>query len=410
MSARRRPARSPAAEDCAPADPAQARAETGLPFDTVALVLQGGGALGSYQAGVFQGLSEAGIACNWIAGISIGALNTALIAGNPPEARVARLREFWETICRPSVGMPPMDWMQGLIDSAGPQAQRVFSAFEAGRAIVEGQRGFFTPRGPLPWLGIKESPVEASFYDTRQLKSTLERLVDFDRINHGEVRVSVGVVNARTGNFGYFDNTQGRWKGRLKAEHFMASGALPPGFPAIEIEGEYYWDGGLVSNTPLSQVLEAEPRRNTLAFQVDVWSALGRPPETVYDAQERMKDIQFSSRTRTITNQMASDQHRRRLLREVLAKVPRDIRETDPWCRQAAEYACGRQVSVIHLIYQQKEWEGMGKDYEFSPQTMATHWTSGLDDIRASLAHPDWLRLPPEGKEFVTHDRHRTER
>src|SRR5258705_7034993 len=266
--------------------------ESGLPFDTVALVLQGGGALGSYQAGVVEGLVAAGIEPNWVAGISIGALNTAVIAGNPPETRVQKLREFWETICRPAFPFPPADAMQSLVEQSGAAGRKAFGAIAAWRALVEGQQAFFVPRGALPWMGGKQGVTEASFYDTAPLKATLERLVDFDRINHGPMRVSVGAVNVRTGNFAYFDNTSGPTHKALRAEHFIASGALPPGFPAIEIDGEFYWDVGLVSNPPLTHVLEASPRRDTIAFQVDLWSARGPLPENVYDAQERQKDIQ----------------------------------------------------------------------------------------------------------------------
>lgn len=262
---------------------------SGLPFETVALVLQGGGALGAYQAGVYEGLSAAGIEPNWVAGISIGALNTAVIAGNPPEMRVQRLREFWETICRPAFYVPPIEWMQSWVEHAGIDARRAFSAFAAWRAIVDGQRDFFVPRGLTPWLVGKQSALESSLYDTTNLQRTLARLVDFDRINYGDIRVSVGAVNIRTGNFEYFDNTSGVTSKGLKPEHFMASAALPPGFPAVEIEGEFYWDGGLVSNTPLNHVLSAEPRRNTLSFQVDLWSAHGPLPENIYEVQERQK-------------------------------------------------------------------------------------------------------------------------
>jgi len=381
---------------------------TGLPFETVALVLQGGGALGSYQAGVYEGLAAAGIEPNWVAGISIGALNTAVIAGNPPETRVRRLREFWETICRPAFPFPPAEVMQSFVEHSGASARKVFSAFEAWRAIVEGQRDFFVPRGIAPWLGGKQGVVQSSFYDTSQLKSTLERFVDFDRINEGTMRVSVGTVNVRTGNFQYFDNTSGPARKALKAEHIMASSALPPGFPAVEIDGEFYWDGGLVSNTPLSHVLAATPRRNTLSFQVDVWSARGRLPDNVYDVQERQKDIQYSSRTRAVTDFMGDAQRFRRMVREVLEHVPPKVRDADPWCRRAQEFACERQYSVIHLIYQDKEWESLSKDYEFSPQSMQEHWSSGLLDIQRTLANESWLQLPPEGKEFVTHDHHRS--
>jgi NTE family protein len=378
-----------------------------LNFKTVALVLQGGGALGSYQAGVVEGLADAGIEPDWIAGISIGALNTAVIAGNPIETRVRMLRGFWETICHPVPYLLPVETMRHLVDSAGPDARKAFSGFHAWRALVEGQREFFVPRGLTPWLGGKQGVTQASFYDTAQLKSTLERFVDFDRINAGTTRVSVGAVNVRSGNFEYFDNSSGPARKAMRAEHFMASAALPPGFPAVEIDGEFYWDGGLVSNTPLNQVLAATPRRDTLVFQVDLWSARGPLPDNVYDVEERRKDIQFSSRTRAVTDTMAEAQHYRRLLREVLEQVPADVRAADPWCQRAQELACASRYAVIHLIYQDKDWEGLAKDYEFSPLSMREHWASGLLDIQRTLEHDEWLDLPPEGKEFVTHDRHR---
>lgn len=291
------------------------RSRRKLPFDTVALVLQGGGALGAYQAGVFEGLDEADIEPDWLAGISIGALNIALIAGSPPEERVSHLRSFWETVCRPVFIQPVADLVQRWVEQSGAEARRIFNAVAAWRAVVEGQQGFFTPRLPPPWMALALPEAEVSYYDTSQLRDTLSRLVDLDRINAGRTRVSVGAVNVRTGNFEYFDNTVGPWKGRLRLEHFIASGALPPGFPPVEIDGEFYWDGGLVSNTPLSHVLESQPRRNTLAFQVDLWSALGTVPTNIWDAQERQKDIQYSSRTRAVTDLMAREQELRHLIR-----------------------------------------------------------------------------------------------
>ncbi|WP_028311196.1 DUF3734 domain-containing protein [Derxia gummosa] len=372
-----------------------------LPWETICLVLQGGGALGSYQAGVYEGLDEAGIEPDWVAGISIGALNSAIIAGNPPEMRVRRLRDFWNRICRPAVSLPTTEVIHAAIEPLGGEVRRLFSAFEAWRAVSEGQAGFFAPRfPPFAALGMRVGTAGASYYDTSALKATLEAHADFDRINDGPMRVSVGAVNVRTGNFAYFDNR----RTRLRPEHFMASGALPPAFPAVEIDGEYYWDGGLVSNTPLSEVLGARPRRDTLAFQVDLWSAIGVLPDSVFDVQERVKDIQYSSRTRMVTNLFANEQHYRRILREVIERLPEGSCDNDAWCRQARELACGKRYGVIHLIYQGKEWEGLSKDYEFGPLTMRDHWQSGLDDIRASLAHDDWLQLPPEGQEFVAHD------
>lgn len=374
-----------------------------LPYATVALVLQGGGALGAYQAGVYQGLHEAGILPNWIAGISIGALNTAVIAGNAPEHRVERLREFWQTICRPALLQPSSEALQAWVERLGGPARQLFNAFEAWRALTEGQQGFFVPRLPPPWMALQQPPTLVSFYDTALLKGTLERLADFDRINAGEVRVSVGVVELESGNFDYFDNT----RHTLRPEHFMASGALPPGFPPVEIDGKLYWDGGLVSNTPLTEVVAAEPRRDTLAFQVDLWSAHGHAPGNLFDVYERAKDIQYSSRTRAVTNQLQREQAYRRLLRELLEQVPAEARERDPWCRRAMTLACEHRYNIVHLIYQDKEWDGASKDYEFGPLTMRNHWDSGLADIRHTLAHPEWLELPDNVNGFVTHDVHR---
>lgn len=383
--------------------------DNGLPYDIVALVLQGGGALGSYQAGVYEGLHEANIHPNWVAGISIGALNAAIIAGNPAELRVQRMKEFWETICQPAYFQPTADVLQTWVEQLGIEARKAFNGFSAWRAMVEGQKGFFVPRSVPTWQSMHTTPTQASFYDTQALKSTLERLVDFDRINAGETRVSVGAVNVRTGNFQFFENTAGPWQGRLRPEHFMASGALPPAFPAVEIEGEYYWDGGLVSNTPLAQILSATPRQNTIAFQVDLWSSVGPAPTNLFDVQERVKDIQYSSRTRAITDMMEREQSYRRLLRDLLQHVPKSKHHDDEQCKLAHELACSHQYNVIHLIYRDKEWDGLSKDYEFGPLTMRDHWTTGLDDIRHTLTHKDWLELPPDGKEFVTHDLRRSE-
>ncbi|HET8870122.1 MAG TPA: patatin-like phospholipase family protein [Aquabacterium sp.] len=378
-------------------------------WDTVALVLQGGGALGSYQAGVVEGLIEAGIEPNWVAGISIGALNCAIIAGNPPESRLSKLQGFWETICSPPRHLSSLPFLpSGLDQTVGTPLSKLRSSIEAGLTVACGQSGFFSPRGLTPWLGMDEPVTSVSFYDTSVLKSTLERYVDFDRINAGLMRVSVGAVDVQSGNFVYFDNTKGPAKGCMRPEHFMASGALPPGFPAVEVEGRYYWDGGLVSNTPLAEVLHAKPRRNTLTFQVDLWSAKGPLPTNVFDAQERQKDIQYSSRTRAITDIMQHQQRNRHLLRELLELIPESERVNNPWCQKAAEEACSRQYSVIHLIYQDKEWEGHAKDYEFSFDTMQTHWHTGLKDIRHTLSHPEWLQLPAAGQEFVTYDQHRS--
>jgi NTE family protein len=383
--------------------------KTSLPYDCVALVLQGGGALGAYQAGVFEGLAEAGIEPHWVAGISIGAINAALIAGNPPELRVERLREFWQTVTAPPL-LPatPQAW-QAAAARGQPMARTALGWLEASRALFEGQRGFFTPRVPSPVFSLDAAPDALSHYDTAPLTATLERLVDFDRINaKGGMRLTVSAVNVHSGNYELFDSRRGPWAGRIAAVHILASGALPPGFAAVEIEGEYYWDGGLVSNTPLATVLEDEPRRDTLAFQVDLWSAVGPLPRNLLDVEERGKDIRFSSRTRAVTRQLERERHLRRVLREVMAQLPAAARKGDAWCKEAATLACDKRFNVVHLIYKEKEWDGLAKDYEFGAQSMRDHWSSGLSDVRQTLAHRDWL-APPQGRATsVTHDVHRT--
>src|SRR6202163_4289490 len=246
----------------------------------VALVLQGGGALGAYQAGVYEALSTSQYLPDWVAGISIGAINAAIIAGNAPTKRVERLKVFWEGITAPSSLWP-------VLSSAITGENRRTSSLNS---LVFGQPGFFAPRPTVRWLfGV----TPTSYYDTSALKDTLERLVDFDRINAREIRFSIGAVNVRTGNFTYFDNAQMT----IRPEHVMASGALPPGFPAVEIDGECYWDGGLVSNTPLQYVVESIPRRSRLTFQVDLFHAQGRLPTDLEEVGEREKDIRYSSRT-----------------------------------------------------------------------------------------------------------------
>lgn len=371
-----------------------------LPYDVVALVLQGGGALGAYQAGVYEGLHEAGIRPNWLAGISIGALNAAIIAGSPEAHRVERLREFWETICACPVGWPAGEGLADALPFAF-DLRSLHNTMAAMRALFQGQPGFFKPRFPSPLWSPFSGDAATSFYDTAPLQRTLERLVDFDRLNSGDVRVSVGAVNVRTGNLTYFDTTERR----LEAKHFMASGALPPGFPAVEIDGEHYWDGGVVSNTPLHRVLSSEPR-DTLTFQIDLWSAKGRVPYDMMEVSSRQKDIQYSSRTRIVTNQVLRMQKMRQALQRTMEKLPA-IAKDDPEIRAIAEMARHRSYNIIHLIYQSKIYEGHSKDYEFGLGAMRAHWQSGLEDIRRTLANPRRLDLPPSDIGIVTHDVHR---
>ncbi|MCG5075574.1 DUF3734 domain-containing protein [Paraburkholderia tagetis] len=374
-----------------------------LGYETVALVLQGGGALGAYQAGVLEGLDEARIALDWVAGISIGALNTAIIAGNEPSMRVPMLRAFWETICKPRFTPAMPASIEHMLFTASDATRSMLTALQAASAAAQGQSGFFAPRIPTPLPWAASAPDQVSWYDTTPLKATLERFCDFDRINSGETRVSVGAVNVATGNFVYFDNT----RTTLRAEHFIASGALPPGFAPVEIDGEFYWDGGVVSNTPLSEVLSASPRRDTLVFQVDLWCARGPVPQTLENVGMRVKDIQYSSRTRFVTDMLQREQRYRHLLRELLERVPKATRESDRLCKIADDLACSKRYNVLQLIYQQQTFERGDKDYQFGRTTMQSHWEAGLTDIRGTLSNDTWLDLPGNQTGFVTHDVHR---
>jgi NTE family protein len=359
------------------------------PFDCIALLLQGGGALGAYQAGVYEGLAEADLHPDWVAGISIGAINSALIAGNAPEARLEKLRGFWNAV---TAAQPLWSW--GLFQPKGDLARGVANQFSAGLAATVGASEFFSPRTVSPWLQPAGTPEGTSYYDTHPLRATLERFIDFDRINAGETRLSVGAVNVATGNFVYFDSTTHV----IGPEHVMASGALPPGFPAIEIEGEFYWDGGVVSNTPLQWVLESEPRQDTLAFQVDLWSARGTLPRTMGEVVTRQKEIQYSSRTRANSDRFRTEQKLRNALADLLAKLPEALRDT-PEYRTLHPVADRKVYNLIQMIYRSEQHEGGSKDFDFSRQSMQDHWLAGRHDTVRTLRHPRVLERPanPEG-------------
>jgi len=353
------------------------------------LVLQGGGALGSYQGGVLEGLEAAGLQPGWVAGISIGAINAALIAGNPPGRRVERLQAFWDIA---SSAVPIADKIPN------DQLRAVWNELSAGWIAAFGVPGFFRPRVPPAVFFPPGAPQAVSFYDTAPLKETLESLVDFDRINSGETRLSVGAVNVLTGNFAYFDNS----KQKIGPEHIMASGALPPGFPPVEIDGEAYWDGGIVSNTPLQYVLDEQTNGDLLIFQVDLFSARGQRPLTVLEAAEREKDIRFSSRTRLNTDMNLKLHRAKAALRELLGKLPPELADFDglPLVQELANECA---VTVVQLIYRSKIYEGNSKDYEFSRVTMHEHWAAGREDVRRTLAHPAWQTRPLTGG-TVTYD------
>ena len=366
------------------------------PFERIALILQGGGALGAYQAGVYQALAEADLHPDWVSGISIGAMNSAIIAGNPPERRVQQLRAFWETVTQPHFGVPNV--FAGL-DIHGEHMHAAVNQSRSFGILLGGAPGFFTPRMPPPFLHPPGSSEAVSFYDVSPLKATLERLVDFDRINAGGMRFSVGAVNVRSGNFVYFDNTTHE----IGPAHVMASGSLPPGFPPTEIEGEHYWDGGLVSNTPLQWVLDSRPRQDTLAFQVDLWSARGEFPRDLIESELRQKEIRFSSRTRAATDEFKKQQLLRRAAAKLLAKAPGAVQQT-PEAELLASEADEKVYNLIQLIYHAKNYEGASKDYEFSRLTMEEHWRSGYNDAVRTLRHPEVLQRPNGSDGVFTFD------
>jgi len=364
-------------------------------FEQTVLLLQGGGALGSYQAGVYQALAEADLHPDWVAGISIGAVNAALIAGNPPERRVEKLREFWEAVSTPPLGVPHL----ASIDIKDDAIHRAINQTRALGIMMFGAPHFFTPRLLSPVFWPSPNADQLSFYDVAPLKATLERLVDFDRLNASAMRFSVGTVNVKTANFVYFDSTTHR----IRPEHIIASGSLPPGFPATEIDGEYYWDGGLVSNTPLQWVLDSRPRLDTLAFQIDLWSAQGELPRNLGEANVRQKEIQFSSRTRAATDQYKRAQKLRIAFASLLKDLPAELLDR-PEVKMLAAEADEKVCNIVQLIYDAKNYEGIAKDYEFSRRTMEEHWAAGYEDVVRAISHPEVLEHPDKMEGVRTFD------
>src|ERR1700736_4759212 len=359
------------------------------------LVLQGGGALGSYQAGAFQALCHAGFEPEWIAGISIGAVNAAIIAGNEPDKRVPRLKEFWEMVSAPVPWNPVVKTDRG---------RSFFNETSAALIATFGVPGFFTPRLPPAPLWPPGSPQSQSYYDTAPLKKTLERLVDFDRVNDCNIRLSLGAVGVTSGNFKYFDNFEFKKRGKkIGPEHIMASGALPPGFPSIVIEGEHYWDGGIATNTPLDFVLDEGVNRDLLIFQVDLFSARGPLPVSLLEAAEREKDIRFPSRTRMNTDKNRQIHNARMAVRDLIGKLP-DYLKNDPSVELLRKASRENTVTVVHLIYRSKNYESSSKDYDFSRIGMVEHWGAGERDVDLSMRHTEWLERPQTGETMMTYD------
>jgi len=350
-----------------------------MAHDHTVLVLQGGGALGAYQAGVYEGMMEQGLAPDWVSGVSIGAINGALIAGNPVERRLERLREFWHRV---SSGLPWTPLAQLTPLRAG------LNRFNALAAATFGVPGFFSPRVPPALFAPDATPGALSIYDTSPLRRTLGELVDFNLLNREQrVRLSVGAVNVHTGNSVYFDNRERK----LGADHIMASGALPPGFPPVMIEGEHYWDGGIVSNSPLWHVMDDSPSLNALVVQVDLFSARGELPANLDQVLEREKDIRYSSKTRSNTKRVQEIAQLRTALSRLMEKLPPTLHDDPDYKLLRAELGQKRQITIAHLINRRFTHSANSKDYEFSRATVGELWQAGLDDMRRTCAHRDWL-------------------
>lgn len=345
--------------------------------ELVGLVLQGGGALGAYQAGAYEGLMKAGWAPDWVAGISIGAINAAIIAGNPPETRIEQLSRFWNRLSGNLMAVPP----------EGTDYRSWFNEASAAMTTAFGLPGFFRPRLLSPVLSPRGSCNAISFYDTEPLRETLLELVDFDLLNSGSVRLSVGAVNVTSGNFVYFDTD----RMVVTVDHIMASGALPPGFPPVEIEGQVYWDGGLVSNTPLQYVLDGTgPEEDMLLFQIDLFDARGAVPQTIWDVEHRVKDIRYSSRTRLNTDRFRELQQMRRAASRLYDKLPEDLKQ-DADALYLKQGGSDVDVTVVHLIHRLAPYTKQSKDYEFSRASVEEHWRAGANDVSRTLRHPKWL-------------------
>ncbi len=377
------PARKRTTASAASSVPATATASTSASSSAAAaghrsivLVLQGGGALGAYQAGVFEALADSEYGPDWIAGVSIGAINAALIAGNPPERRIARLRQFWERV---SSGMllpapPDLPWRTG------------FNWFSSRMSMFNGINGFYQPRPAFEFMAAPGQNSALGIYDTRPLRNTLLELVDFDLINRKPVRLSVGAVDVRTGNSVYFDNNTHT----IGPEHIMASGALPPAFAPVEIDGAAYWDGGIVSNTPLHYVLDNRQDKDRMVLQVDLFSARGDMPTDLLSAMARHKNIMYSSRTRYGSSMLTRLQSLKRSIDTVVKHLPPELRK-HPAVLELMQHGSPQQIDLIQLVYRPAVRALPSADYEFSRASVMERWKAGASDIRFCIENPQWL-------------------
>ena len=362
--------------------------EQSRPIGQVVLVLQGGGALGAYQLGVYQAMHEAGIEPDWVVGTSIGAINGALIAGNPPDRRMERLHEFWDRMEQKTSN--PFNTGFGLFGNALTNAST--TAF--------GIPGFFSPN-PYALLGQKTKVgiEKASYYSTQPLRDTLSHLVDFDYLQCKKTRLTVGAVNANTGAMRYFDSREDD----LSVEHIMASGALPPAFPAIRIDGEPYWDGGIYSNTPVEVVLDDNPRRDSTIFTVQLWNPNGPEPESLWAISERQKDIQFASRDNSHIAKQQQIHNLRHIIRELAMHVPEKMRSSKE-VKALTARGCGTTMHVVHMLAPRLTGEDSSKDIDFSGHGISGRWHAGLKDAKRTLAAAPWRQQVDSKGGVVIHN------
>lgn len=358
----------------------------------VACCFQGGGSIGAYQTGILNALQEAGYAPTWFIGTSIGAINSAISAGNAIEDRFDKLQEFWTSIATPQLvdnSMLPNDLF----------SRRMQHFVSSQMSLLEGQEGFFTPRFPSPLLNYHTNPGTVSFYDTSPLRSTLERFVDFDRINDGETRLSVGSVEVTTGKMVYFDSK----KQKIGPEHVMASGAIPPGFPAIEIEGNFYWDGGLSSNTPISYVLKEKRPGPLLCFLAHLFDSYGLNPLSLDDVTKRKKDITFSSQ---YTHIVELHQQIRNLQNTIhqLAKTAKKNKQTQLAIKNSLEKGWDKPVSLVRFLYQGDGTDLASKDFDFSLKSILEHIGNGYLDGKNGVKRSPWLQPVPLDLGIAVHD------
>ncbi len=357
---------------------------------TVVLVLQGGGALGAYHVGAYQAMHEAGFAPDWVSGTSIGAITAAVVVGNPPDERVERLEELWEEISRPD------SWGAWL----PPQLLRAFNTTSALEALAVGQPNFFIPNFPSPYFSVPGSASATAFYDTTPMRATLRRLCDFDLINRGPTRISLGATNVRTGDLTYFDNRKS--KKPIGPEHVLASGSLPPGFPATEVEGEYFWDGGCISNTPLHAVLDDPPPGHTLVFMVDLWGAAGEVPQTIDEVIWRQKQIQYASRTTHHIDTVAARLNLRSRLARLRDKLPKPALD-DPAVQDSMDLAYDGTMDILHIQYTPTPDQVSSSDAEFSRPSIARRSAAGYEDMKTAIGQAPWRakERPPQAATVV---------